>query len=463
MALSISSARSSPGSTSGIPGIGMTSTGASSGHRQVRGRPGPARSAATSSTMIVSVTADPTPRASTACRLPIDLIDDPPSRGSGSAPPRPRPTRPPRLRAAIGRPCREAGAPPTMGETPTIRPSGPRRPLGCPESTGSGRSRRRGSKDRSPRRRLRPGLQDTGRGEGSAAPAKRTALTSSRARRGPSTPGSGGRALAHPHPRPDPGGYRGVAHRNDPASDAPAAAGARAVASASVRRLGAGVRKRWVARSRSPRPNQAPSASERAQLFCGSEGLALPAPPSLPVRQAGQPVRHRVQIGRNVQAVHRDVVAGVHDGRDVLWRHGTEQARAGTCRPRPRPRGLPLSSGHRHPYSVPRGVPGGTGRQGTFATACSWPSVRHRPSLRRALARARTGKTLSLDEAEALLARKRPGAARPHGVATPFGTEATARRSPTRARCSSRSPCCAGTTATTARSPSRPPSWTRPS
>src|SRR5207253_2850884 len=64
---------------------------------------------------------------------------------------------------------------------------------------------------------------------------------------------------------------------------------------------------------------------EGPELLGGPERLSLTAPSTLAVADPSQPVGDRVQIGRDVEAVHLDVVSGIHDHRDVLWRHDTAE------------------------------------------------------------------------------------------------------------------------------------------
>ena len=66
-----------------------------------------------------------------------------------------------------------------------------------------------------------------------------------------------------------------------------------------------GVRNRWVARSRSPRPNQASLGVEAPELLGRAEGLVAPAPAALAVEHVAEPVGDRVEVGGDVQAVHR--------------------------------------------------------------------------------------------------------------------------------------------------------------
>ena len=62
---------------------------------------------------------------------------------------------------------------------------------------------------------------------------------------------------------------------------------------------------------------------EAAELLRRPEGLVATPPPALAVERVAQPVGDGIQIGGDMEPVHRDVVAGVHDGRDLrLWNRG---------------------------------------------------------------------------------------------------------------------------------------------
>ena len=65
---------------------------------------------------------------------------------------------------------------------------------------------------------------------------------------------------------------------------------------------------------------------EGRELLGRSEGLASPAPPPLPIERVAEPVRDRVEVGTHAEAVHVDVVAGVHDRRDVGGRHRADES-----------------------------------------------------------------------------------------------------------------------------------------
>ena len=64
----------------------------------------------------------------------------------------------------------------------------------------------------------------------------------------------------------------------------------------------------------------------RLQLLAGVERLVLPAPAALLVDAAAERVHHRVEVGADAQAVHRDVVAGVDDDRQLGVGDGRLQA-----------------------------------------------------------------------------------------------------------------------------------------
>ena len=75
------------------------------------------------------------------------------------------------------------------------------------------------------------------------------------------------------------------------------------------------VRTRWVATSRSPRPNQVGSTPYAARSVLDAPGLLAPAPAALEVDAVAEGVHHGVEVGADLQAVHPDVVGGVgHDG-----------------------------------------------------------------------------------------------------------------------------------------------------
>ena len=71
--------------------------------------------------------------------------------------------------------------------------------------------------------------------------------------------------------------------------------------------------------------NHACSGVERAQLLGRAERLVAPPPPAFAIEDVAEPVRHRVQIGRHVQPVHRDVVARVRDHGDGFRRNGADE------------------------------------------------------------------------------------------------------------------------------------------
>ncbi len=58
--------------------------------------------------------------------------------------------------------------------------------------------------------------------------------------------------------------------------------------------------------------------TQAAQLLQDAEGLIGAAPAPLSVRQVGEPVRDRVEIGGDVQAVEGEVVSGVDHDREVV-------------------------------------------------------------------------------------------------------------------------------------------------
>ena len=66
-------------------------------------------------------------------------------------------------------------------------------------------------------------------------------------------------------------------------------------------------------------------AIEGRELLGRSEGLVAPAPPALPVERVAEPIRDRIEVGTHPEPVDVDVVAGVHDRRDVDRRHGADE------------------------------------------------------------------------------------------------------------------------------------------
>src|SRR5947208_3290933 len=70
-----------------------------------------------------------------------------------------------------------------------------------------------------------------------------------------------------------------------------------------------------------------------AKLPGRSEGLAVPAPPPVPIGHPGQPVGHRVEVRGHVEPVDAQVVTRVDDHGDVLGRHGAGQAAEELPRP----------------------------------------------------------------------------------------------------------------------------------
>ena len=69
-----------------------------------------------------------------------------------------------------------------------------------------------------------------------------------------------------------------------------------------------------------------PLGEETPQLLGGSEGLALPPPPPFPIHDSGQPVRHGVEVGRDVQTVDDEVVPGVHHDGEVIVGDGANHS-----------------------------------------------------------------------------------------------------------------------------------------
>ena len=85
------------------------------------------------------------------------------------------------------------------------------------------------------------------------------------------------------------------------------------------------VRTRWSPRSRSPSWNQV-SPPERAHGLERPPGLAFAPPTALLVVQPGKRVQDRVEIGRDVEPEHLEVVADVPDHRHVARLGGLDDA-----------------------------------------------------------------------------------------------------------------------------------------
>ncbi len=123
----------------------------------------------------------------------------------------------------------------------------------------------------------------------------------------------------------DPGGDRVVAHRQQPRSNAEPRGDL--AGHLGQRRAGREpVRAEQVGREveiAEVEPGHV--GVEGPELLGRAEGLVPPSPSALSVERVPQPVGDRVQIGRDVEPVHLDVVRGVHDHRDVRGRHGADQ------------------------------------------------------------------------------------------------------------------------------------------
>ena len=143
--------------------------------------------------------------------------------------------------------------------------------------------------------------------------------------------------------RVDPGAERG---RRSPAGGAPrrpSAAARRAVtAESGSPARSACVRTRWSPRSRSPSANQPSPPSSRHGLERVPR-LAGAPPAALLVGEPGERVEHGVEIGRDVQAEHLDVVADVADHRQVGRRQRPRAGRRASAPRRRRRRGRDFS------------------------------------------------------------------------------------------------------------------------
>ena len=60
---------------------------------------------------------------------------------------------------------------------------------------------------------------------------------------------------------------------------------------------------------------------EAPELLGRAEGLVAPAPPAFAIEGVAEPVGDRVEVRTHPEAVHVQVVAGVHDRRDIDRRH----------------------------------------------------------------------------------------------------------------------------------------------
>ena len=116
-----------------------------------------------------------------------------------------------------------------------------------------------------------------------------------------------------------------------------------------------------------------PLGAEGPQLIRGAERLAGSPPSSIAVGDAPQPVRHRVEVRRDVQPVQDDVVPGIDDDREGLGRHHPDQPTQELPGPH--------TSGKRHDLHAcifsgigsPRRRGMTTGRIGLFATKGARP------------------------------------------------------------------------------------------
>ena len=96
------------------------------------------------------------------------------------------------------------------------------------------------------------------------------------------------------------------------------------------------VRTRCRPRSRSPSRNQL-SPPSAATVSSACQRLVRAAPAALLVGEPGERVDDRVEVGRDVQAEHLDVVADVADDGQALAGRTPRRGRAGTARRRRRP------------------------------------------------------------------------------------------------------------------------------
>ena len=180
---------------------------------------------------------------------------------------------------------------------------------------------------------------------------------------------------------------RVVGHRQQRAPGRPAPPARRAVTSVSRSPASSAcVRTRWVARSRSPSPNQV-GAPYALQHLLGRPGLVAHAPAGRLVGPARQGVHDRVQVGRDAQAVELQVIAGVDDDRQVQ-RHAARPPtgqrtrvpdRGSAWRRRSRPRGRRPGAGavaarvSRHRAEVDRDRPRPE-VEGDRGAACGTPA-----------------------------------------------------------------------------------------
>ena len=81
-------------------------------------------------------------------------------------------------------------------------------------------------------------------------------------------------------------------------------------------------------------------SAEPGDDFHRLPGLVRPPPPALLVRDAGERVEDAVEVRRDVEAEHLDVVADVADHRHASTAPRPRRGRAGTARRRRRRRGL---------------------------------------------------------------------------------------------------------------------------
>ena len=128
--------------------------------------------------------------------------------------------------------------------------------------------------------------------------------------------------------------------------------------------------------------------AEGPQLLGGAERLLAPTPPAFAVEDVAEPVGDGVGVGGDAQAVDVVVVGHVHDHGEVVPGHHADEPRRNLPAPMPPASATTFIAVQRSRLAdMPEGTP-------------------HR--LRRALARAEAGKTLALDEAEALLQARGP-------------------------------------------------------
>ena len=128
-------------------------------------------------------------------------------------------------------------------------------------------------------------------------------------------------------------------------------------------------------------------ATPRSRRLERLPALPGPAPAALRVVEPGEAVEDRVEVGRDVQAEHLEVVADVADDRQLTRRRARRGARRRAWRRRRRPRAgrssRPLRTGARaRPSTIavrgPTGSVSVSSRSERVSTSCSSSRNRHR-------------------------------------------------------------------------------------